>query len=667
MDYTKYHDCLRLQITMDDNADARIEEAVAHCAKYGFDNVMLMLNAEEFHLGHITLEEAKPWVELLKRAKVKFEKAGIVVSLNHWIEIGHLARGRKLKEGQNFTTMVDRRGAREELVACPIDEEWLRYHTELVSYFVKELQPDTYWIEDDFRLHNHGAHEGVGCFCEKHMALYNQALGTKYTREEFVKKAFAKGVCNRERKAWLDVNRRTMVYAMERLTKAIKEACPKTEVGLMSSAPGMHALEARDWESLFRSMEGNTGRRINRIHLPQYFETSGKDFLYDFNRWSMMIRALSGNDCIVMPETENGNANLVRKSPRFMQFTLEGSIPLVLSGMTYSIYDFVGNGVRESMGFAQVVHGLRPYMQAVEDEKLRFDSLQGVILPIDENASYKRSINEGDLWDLTPREGRVASYLSALGISYRYSKEKTFRGETVFLCGSVVDYLTDEEVRDIFKNDYVLVDGSGALALFKRNLLSLIGAERATLRVAETGYQSYEECTDGTVIDGIKNLRASCRLAAGDFVEIEYTSPVTVHTKVFDHTAKALAPAIVEREGIFVLPYCLEDNKLWTQFCDLRKHFVIEWLKKKSFKGVICSIDGVSSYYYDGERKHLILVNGNVDTYEKVGVHLPAEVKKIFRLRKDGSWREVDYERKGAEYSLSTELEYLSSAVFRLK
>mgnify|MGYP003502628909 CR=1 FL=1 len=59
MDYSKYNNCLRLQITMDSNFEDRLNSLVKHCLKYGFNNVMLMLNTEEFFDGHITCMSEK--------------------------------------------------------------------------------------------------------------------------------------------------------------------------------------------------------------------------------------------------------------------------------------------------------------------------------------------------------------------------------------------------------------------------------------------------------------------------------------------------------------------------------------------------------------------------------------------------------------------------------
>lgn len=110
MDYSKYRNCLRLQITQDEMSEERIENLVENCKTYGFDNVMLMLNTEEFNLGHITIEEERPWIEMFKRAAKKLRDNGISVSLNNWMEMGHCDRGRVLRHGQNFTRLVDLNG-----------------------------------------------------------------------------------------------------------------------------------------------------------------------------------------------------------------------------------------------------------------------------------------------------------------------------------------------------------------------------------------------------------------------------------------------------------------------------------------------------------------------------------------------------------------------------
>ena len=102
----RFLNCLRIQIVPGHFEEQRIQNVVEFCKRYAFDNVMLFINAEEYCVGHMTKEEARPWVNTMKRAKELLVAEGITVSLNPWIEMGHLDRGRTLKKGQNFVTVI---------------------------------------------------------------------------------------------------------------------------------------------------------------------------------------------------------------------------------------------------------------------------------------------------------------------------------------------------------------------------------------------------------------------------------------------------------------------------------------------------------------------------------------------------------------------------------
>ena len=64
--------------------------------------------------------------------------------------------------------------------------------------------------------------------------------------------------------------------------------------------------------------------KINRIHLPGYFEISGKDYMYGINSISMGIRAFCPSDTHIMPELENGPIAIFRKSARYVGFSYFG-------------------------------------------------------------------------------------------------------------------------------------------------------------------------------------------------------------------------------------------------------------------------------------------------------------------------------------------------------
>lgn len=667
MDYKKYHNCLRIQITPDDYQDERIDNIADHCHKYGFDNVMIMFNLEEFNLGHIPLDKLKDWLKVLKKAKDKLSSKGISVSVNHWMEIGHCDRGRHLYEGQDFGLFTDWDGRQATMVACPNDKNWREYFKELVKLSVSELDADTFWIEDDFRLQGHPPLVGVGCFCDEHMKLYNERLGTNYTREEFVKKIFEKGPCNPERKAWLDVNRDVMLETASIITDAAKSVKPDCDVAIMTSWPGGHCIEGRDWTKLFDILGKNDGNKINRLHLT-YGEVSAKDFIWDLNTIAMPIRAMCPDDVKIMPETEESASSLYRGGTRYLEYTLQACIPLVLSGMTYSLYDFVANGARESFGYGQTVKKLQPYMQAVRDLDVKFKDMQGVIIPIDQTACYKKEYKT-ELGDIYPKEYGISAYLSGLGITYKYSTEKAFKDKTVYMCGSSMDYFTDDELRAVFNDNFVIVDGSGALKLKDRNMLSLIGATDAILRPAETGFQTYEEITDKELyIDGVRGLRASARAAASSFVEITYSAPVSVKTDVYNEKMEKLAPSMVKGENFAVHPYVLV-GKVLSQFTDLRRYYIDEIIGENTLKDyVIMDYTGISPYLFKREKDYvLMLVNTNLDDLDKIAFTYPNEVKNIFMVCKDGKVKKVKFTKDGNHITVNTPFEHYTSTALILE
>lgn len=642
MDYGKFQNCLRLQITQDDMASKRIDDLVFHCKKYGFTNVMLMINAEEFNLGHISIERAKPWVEILKIAKKKLIDAGISVSLNNWIEIGHLDRMRSLLPSQNFRTMVDMNGKAMKLVACPLDYSWKNYFLDYTEYLVRELSPDTFWIEDDLRYHNHGDLEWGGCFCEEHVRQINKLVGGNYDRQRLVEKIFQKGNPTKERIAWLDFSRKSILDLANDIATKVREVSPKTDVALMSSTPEMHAMEGRDWKKLLEVLAGENNK-INRIHLPCYFESAGKDYYFQFNSVSMAVRSFNSDDTIIMPETENGSSNLYRKSAKFLQFQVESAIPLVINGMTYSIYDFVGNGVVEEFGYAEKIKSITPYLQGVMDLNIKFSQLTGVIIPIGEDIDYKLPIYDS-YKDLITTEFNAGGYFALQGISYRYSTERVFKNQVVALFGQATYLFSDKQIVELFENNKVILDGGAVLNLTERGLNAVIGVINAKEIIAEKDIYSYEECCDGEKIYGIDKFRASCRVNAGNYVKIEYKDNVKEHSKIYDYNSNFFGKGIVSTDKILITPYVI-NKKIYGQFSELRRQLLIDFIENNINRSVITKCCGISPYLYRRENDYvLILVNSNVDDFEEISLSISSIVpEEIKVLEKDGNVKLLNY------------------------
>lgn len=615
VDNEKFTHCLRIAVIPERYEEERIERIKNYCVKYGVANVMLFINAEEFNLGHMTKQEAVPYVEIIKKAKSVFNAADISVSLNPWMSIGHLDRGRKLKKGQNFVTMTDMNGKKCDMVACPLDPEWKKNYFDFLSYLLKEISPVVIWIEDDFRLHNHGDLEYGGCFCEHHMKLYNQRLSKEYTREEFSALIFSKGKGDKERRAWLDISGETMSLLAEEIGFLVKTVSPQTSVGLMSSWPDPHCAEGRKWEQIEKGLFKN-GINIHRVHLPCYIEINAKEYYYNFNCSSMVIRSFISDDALIYPEIENWAFSTYSKDSRFLRFQIESAIPLIISGMTYDIFDFTGNGAIEKFGYGEQIKEITPYLQAIMSLNIKFSDMQGVIVPVDENSSYNRKIK--NTWrDLYPDEFQTGGYLSALGISYKLSKQKEFFNQTVFLFGGSVNNFTNEQLINLFRHNYIVLDGGAVMQLKEKNMLYLINAKNAELFKAETGVQSYELAAEGIEVCGIRDYRATAHRNAGDYVKINYQTEILVLSGLYSHDNKFVGNGAVKGQNFAVIPFVI-NQRCVEQFNELRKSNIYRILSDCRNPLSISDYSGVSSYLYKrGGGYVLILVNSTLNSFEK--------------------------------------------------
>ncbi len=634
---SRFLNCLRIAIVPDYYEEQRIGNIVEFCKKYKFDNVMLFINAEDYNLGHMTLEEAKPWLAAMKRAKVVFEEAGISVSLNPWIQTGHIDRGRKLREGQDFVTMCDYNGTQCELVTCPMDENWFAYYSEFYELLIREVQPEVIWIEDDFRLHNHGGLEYGGCFCEHHMKAFNEKLGTNYTREEFVDRLFRKNPDAAVKRAFMEVNRECMVALAEKLGKLVHDVGLGTKVGLMSSMHQYHSMEYRDWTRIHEGF-AQGGSMINRLHMPMYMEDKSMKLYYlIFNQNTFICRGYLPKECHVLPELENSSFSVFSKDDEALRFQVESAIPLEMEGMTYDIFDFVGNGCFEEYGYGQAIAGITDYLTAVWESGYSYYDLKGVTILLDEKNALNRPIRN-KLLDMLPNEFGLGSVLQTHGISARCSKEKEFKDEVIVLSAGGVHNFTDEQLVRLFADNRVIMEGHAVELLVDRGLGHLIGVNGYKHYIAHVDNIGYEQIEGDKLVFGVQGCRASAFKRTGDYVSIAYEEQPEILSRVYDSFGKELGYGIVVAKGHLIVPYVITGSGQIDQMHPLRQTLICNYIDdlKKDF--VRADYSSIYAYYSKAEKNVLILVNPTHSTRPTTRFKMTGSVPcKIYEIERDGS------------------------------
>lgn len=668
--FDRYTNCLRVQVYPDQRFDEHVGDIRQYCLKNDIGDVIMFMLAEAYFDGHSTKEDFRPWVESIKKAKKVFNDAGITLSLNPWIEIGHSDRGRTLKAGQNFTTMIDMDGKQASMMVCPYDENWRKYFAEVQAYYTGEIQPAVLWIEDDLRLHNHSPLNYGGCYCATHMKKFNEKLGTSYDRVEFLQRAFAQGNATVERKAWLDVNRDTITSAAEFMGENIAQASPQTEVGLMSSSVVAHTLEARDWHGVHAGL--SQGKRIiDRIHLPSYSETVPAYYYRSFNTTSTVVRRMLPDDANIYPEIESGDFNIYVRDPEFLRFQIESAIPLAVSGMTLNILDVVGNGAFDPAGYGDVIKEITPYMRAVSDLKIRYSAMEGVLVPFDPDCAYKRRIRKHGWQDMYPNHLDFAGYICGLGASYKISLDKNIQGEFICLIGGSTDDFSDDELRNLFENNFILLDAGAVERLFERKLNSLIEAESMEKIITDRGVVAYEQAGEWLKIDGHHGLKVSCEggiNSTGDYLNIQYSREVNALSEVYDKHGARVGIGSVLEDRFAVVPYNLE-FAAYEHYNAVRRSILHRMIEERANTFILSESSCVYPYLYrENNRSVVILVNTLLKDMHRIRLHIKGvDFCSIKKLDKTGEQRFVNFVYEDGVLTIDEPIPHLSTVTMILQ
>lgn len=637
--------------------EERIKETVRCCKEYCYDEVMFFINAESLFKGFLTVEEVKPYVETIKRAKIALEKEGIKTSLNPWTTLGHGERGKVGISKDRFNKMVGDKGIEGKLSPCPLDEDWQNYLTEYFSYLVEEIQPNVLWFEDDFRLGNHGLEVygnewGGGCFCERHMKLYCEYMDKEMALDEFVN-----GIKNGDeecRRAFYEVNRKQIRELAESFGKKLREVYPELKIGLMAGGAKAHSIEGRDWQGVLYGLAQNS-EPIERLHLPMYRQLCPQDYGWLFNDVSMEVRALLPEDTVVLPELESAKFSPFTKSRNMTCFQVESSLALCPQGITLDQDCFAGSGIVDAFGYGEPLKALKPYLDSFVSCEIPFSSMKGVVIPVNEDV-FLRAGKATKLSDMAMTENYWAQHLSAVGVAYSYVKGKKFENQIVGVAGNFLNALTDEEVAQLFEKNFVLLDGASVEVLFERGLNGLINAEKCQKLSWRNGEFSFEQSAAGKYYTGMNGARSSSIVTCPSFLKLRFSKTPKVYTNMKGYEEEYVAPALVNTGNAFILPYDVAE-KPYVSEISMRHHGLLATMRQEALKEALREASEkfaspvvyneypyVSTYYYSTENyDYYFFVNFSDDSYsyiETFGVPDSEQAEALDRAT--GEWLPVE-------------------------
>jgi hypothetical protein len=171
------------------------------------------------------------------------------------------------------------------------------------------------------------------------------------------------------------------------------------------------------------------------------------------------------------------------------------------------------------------------------------------------NGSCGNNIGGGSLDDLCPREVLFAGLLPAFGIPFAYEGGTPPAGGAVAVSGQVLRSLRETEIRALFGENFVLVDGEALMTLIDMGLGALAGARRARWMRQNTGEFTYEQSAEW---DGPQPRRASACLLFCDALRVEHEAGAQIEALSWFYNARRerVCPAQAVADGrVLIFPF----------------------------------------------------------------------------------------------------------------
>ncbi len=670
----------------------RIEELARFCRKARVEEVMLFSTPEERSPGHPLPGEVEAFIALARCVRERLAQEGVALSLNPWTTLGQVPRGRRLRGGQDFGLMVGETGAQSLLVACPLCARWQAYLCGFFARLAAEVEPVAIWVEDDWRLHNHGGPLGWGgCFCEAHLARFARQVGEEeLTRDAVLEAALAPGVPHPWREQWLALSRASLLEPLAALSAAIRKASPATRVGLMSSHPDQHAAEGRDWAALHEAL-GAEAPLLLRPHMLPY--TQERIFRTTPAILRATLACVEGRPLESYPELENSpRCGLYSKSNTATLWQVREAALLGCGGITINAFDMLGNGTALDPSLAGYFAAAKPWVNAVR--ALGLEAEGGVEVCFSPEISRYLHLCEPEAEaagaDLAMRFQNPAAEAVGGGLGFAqlvhsslvWSEVCTLLGVAhrptchpgagpVLASGQTLRAFPEETVLRLLSGVLVL-DAVAAEGLLKEGKGAEIGLAAARWRTLEESAFAYEETEGG--------VRMSAQRCASRMLEMEPHPGCHRLTEVFNAEGALLWPGMTlwtnARGGVVVaLAYPLDGGgQFFMGFFNPFRRELLQRLLREVAPSAPLAMCGEGARCHrvrtaTGERG-VVVQNPLEDRLERVTLRLgkaEAAPTQWRVLGPQAEWRELPAEPQATgEWSLPLVLEPFESALLLL-
>ena len=159
----------------------RLRELLTFCRQACVDAVQFFVNTRfgTYYMPPRGAEEQREWAQWMKAdVAPALRRAGLSYQLNFQMLLGANSMDLDLRDQYDWDFLVDQHGVEALGCACPLSPRFRTAMGAMLRLWA-DTQPEVIWIDDDFRMHNHGlARHGLDfyCYCDLHLAAFALSL-----------------------------------------------------------------------------------------------------------------------------------------------------------------------------------------------------------------------------------------------------------------------------------------------------------------------------------------------------------------------------------------------------------------------------------------------------------------------------------------------------------
>lgn len=494
----------------------RLEQLLDYCQKAQVDAVQFFVNTlpGTYYMPAHNADEQRHWAKWMKDTVAPAVRSiGVSYQLNLQMILGSVSYGVDMRDEYNWEFLVSEYGDTNYGCACPLGPSFRTIMGEMLQLWAG-TQPDIIWVDDDFRMHNHGSTAGSPdyyCYCDLHLNAFAERAGRRYTREDILQEITKPGDPSPLRKEWLDFLGDTMVDTADWLRSNVHSVSPQTRLALMTSSPEVHSAEGRKWKPMLEALckpYTPMTRPMCGIYTGTTVPVKSFACTYNYMHQSMAILEDEFGQGIVDygPELENTRFTTWAKSRSATRYMLLVAQLCGCNQITLSINDLDGSPIMEEPSSISILKDNKPQLQTLTDMNLREWLPLGVCLLTDANGANRQQTDTSGHINLLDTGRTWPQILLEMGIPCRYINTDEYRDGVLALDKYSAWLPSDDKLENILSGK-VLMDADAALVIQQRGFGKYLGVEIGDLHKTGLTSEKYRD----SILPGVSEIRVPHR------------------------------------------------------------------------------------------------------------------------------------------------------------